>query len=59
MDMTGQHTIPAPRQTVWEALNVPDVLKRAKETGLAVENGKLVKLDTYRLPDGMVEIEGE
>ena len=27
MDMTGQHTIPAPRQTVWEALNDPDVLK--------------------------------
>jgi carbon monoxide dehydrogenase subunit G len=28
MDMTGQHTIPAPRQTVWEALNDPDVLKQ-------------------------------
>ncbi len=27
MDMTGQQTIPAPRQTVWEALNDPDVLK--------------------------------
>ncbi|HEY9569271.1 MAG TPA: carbon monoxide dehydrogenase subunit G [Thalassobaculum sp.] len=28
MDMTGQHTIAAPRQTVWEALNDPDVLKQ-------------------------------
>ncbi len=28
MDMTGQHTIPAPRQTVWEALNDPEVLKQ-------------------------------
>lgn len=28
MDMTGQQTIPAPRQTVWEALNDPDVLKQ-------------------------------
>lgn len=27
MDMTGQQTIPAPRETVWEALNDPDVLK--------------------------------
>jgi uncharacterized protein len=27
MDMTGQQIIPAPRQTVWEALNDPDVLK--------------------------------
>ena len=27
MDMTGQHTIPASRQIVWEALNDPDVLK--------------------------------
>lgn len=27
MDMTGQQIIPAPRQTVWEALNDPEVLK--------------------------------
>lgn len=27
MDMTGKQIIPAPRQTVWEALNDPDVLK--------------------------------
>ncbi|MEQ8604168.1 MAG: carbon monoxide dehydrogenase subunit G [Marivibrio sp.] len=27
MDMHGEHRIPAPRQTVWEALNEPDVLK--------------------------------
>jgi quercetin dioxygenase-like cupin family protein len=37
----------------------PEVLERAKETGLAVEGGKLVKLDSYRLSDGMTEIEGE
>jgi len=28
MDMTGQQTIPAPRETVWEALNDPEVLKQ-------------------------------
>lgn len=27
MDMTGERRIPAPRQTVWDALNNPDVLK--------------------------------
>ena len=27
MDMTGEHTIPAPREKVWEALNDADVLK--------------------------------
>ncbi len=27
MEMTGERRIPAPRQTVWEALNNPDVLK--------------------------------
>lgn len=27
MDMTGERRIPAPRQTVWEALNDPEVLK--------------------------------
>ena len=27
MDMTGERRIPAPRQTVWEALNNPEVLK--------------------------------
>lgn len=28
MEMSGQHTIPAPRKTVWEALNDPEVLKQ-------------------------------
>lgn len=27
MDITGEHTIPASRQAVWEALNDPDVLR--------------------------------
>ena len=27
MDMTGEYRIPAPRETVWAALNDPDVLK--------------------------------
>lgn len=27
MDMTGEYSIPAPRQKVWEALNDPEVLK--------------------------------
>jgi len=27
MDMTGERRIPAPRQTVWEALNNPEVLR--------------------------------
>jgi carbon monoxide dehydrogenase subunit G len=27
MDMTGEYRIPAPRQTVWEALNDPEILK--------------------------------
>ena len=27
MDMTGERRIPAPRQTVWNALNDPAVLK--------------------------------
>jgi carbon monoxide dehydrogenase subunit G len=29
MDMTGEHTIRAPRQAVWAALNDPDVLKQS------------------------------
>lgn len=29
MDMTGEVRIPAPRETVWQALNDPEVLKRA------------------------------
>lgn len=29
MDMTGEHLIPAPRDTVWRALNDPELLKRA------------------------------
>ena len=28
MEMSGQHTITAPRETVWEALNDPEVLKQ-------------------------------
>ena len=28
MDMTGEYRIPAPRETVWQALNDPEVLKR-------------------------------
>ncbi len=28
MEMTGEQRIPAPRQTVWEALNDPEVLKQ-------------------------------
>ncbi len=28
MDITGQHTIPADRETVWAALNDPDVLRQ-------------------------------
>lgn len=29
MDMSGEYRIPAPRQTVWDALNDPEVLKAA------------------------------
>ena len=29
MDMTGEHTIRAPRQAVWAALNDPEVLKQS------------------------------
>ena len=29
MDMTGEFRIPAPRETVWKALNDPEVLKRS------------------------------
>jgi carbon monoxide dehydrogenase subunit G len=29
MDMTGEYRIPAPRETVWQALNDPEVLKRS------------------------------
>ncbi|GIK96556.1 MAG: hypothetical protein BroJett029_07650 [Alphaproteobacteria bacterium] len=29
MDMTGEVRIPAPRETVWRALNDPEILKRA------------------------------
>jgi carbon monoxide dehydrogenase subunit G len=28
MDLTGEYTIPAPRQTVWDALNDPEILKQ-------------------------------
>ena len=28
MDMTGEYRIPAPRETVWKALNDPEVLKQ-------------------------------
>ena len=29
MDMTGEFRIPAPRQTVWQALNNPEILKQS------------------------------
>ena len=29
MEMTGEYTIPAPRERVWQALNDPETLKRA------------------------------
>jgi uncharacterized protein len=29
MDMTGERRIPAPRQTVWEGLNDPEILKQS------------------------------
>ncbi|MCB2053504.1 MAG: carbon monoxide dehydrogenase subunit G, partial [Geminicoccaceae bacterium] len=29
MDMSGEYVIPADRETVWKALNDPDVLRRA------------------------------
>ncbi|HYM32404.1 MAG TPA: carbon monoxide dehydrogenase subunit G [Candidatus Cybelea sp.] len=29
MDMSGEQTIPAPRETVWAALNDPEILKQA------------------------------
>ncbi|MBO6784686.1 MAG: cupin domain-containing protein [Alphaproteobacteria bacterium] len=35
----------------------PDILARAKDTGLAVQDGKLVRLDNFALPEGMEEIE--
>ena len=35
----------------------PEVLERAKETGLAVEGGKLVRLDNFAMPEGLEEIE--
>ena len=35
----------------------PDILERAKATGLAVEDGKLVRMDNFRMPEGMEEIE--
>ena len=44
MDMTGERRIPAPRQTVWEALNNPEVLQ-ASIPGCE----KLEKLDDDRM----------
>ncbi|MBO20908.1 MAG: cupin [Rhodospirillaceae bacterium] len=35
----------------------PEILERAKDTGLAVEDGKLIRLDNFALPDDMQEIE--
>jgi mannose-6-phosphate isomerase-like protein (cupin superfamily) len=35
----------------------PEVLERAKHTGLGVEDGKLVRLDNFAMPEGMEEIE--
>jgi len=34
-----------------------DILDRAKHTGLAVEGGKLVRLENFVMPDGLEEIE--
>lgn len=48
MDMTGQQTIPAPRETVWEALNDPEVLKECipgcEEIEPTGENGFTAKV---------------
>ncbi|MEP4379585.1 MAG: cupin domain-containing protein [Alphaproteobacteria bacterium] len=35
----------------------PEVLARAKHTGLGVEDGKLVRLENFEMPEGMEEIE--
>ena len=35
----------------------PEVLARAKHTGLGVEDGKLVRLENFAMPEGMEEIE--
>ena len=29
MDMSGEYKIPAPRETVWDALNDPEILQKA------------------------------
>src|SRR3546814_10765462 len=34
-----------------------EILERAKTTGLAVEDGKLKRLDNFRMPEGLEEIE--
>lgn len=34
-----------------------EILHRAKSTGLAVEDGKLKRLDNFRMPEGLEEIE--
>ena len=48
MDMSGEYRIPAPRQTVWEALNDPEVLKAAlpgcEELTADGENGFAAKV---------------
>jgi uncharacterized protein len=48
MDMSGKYRIPAPRQTVWEALNDPEVLKAAlpgcEELTADGENGFAAKV---------------
>ena len=31
MDLTGEYRIPAPRETVWAALNNPDILKASRK----------------------------
>ena len=46
MEMNGSHLIPADRQTVWEALNNPDVLRASipgcKELDMSAIHIKLV-----------------
>jgi hypothetical protein len=50
MDMTGEYRIPAPRDTVWRALNDPDVLRASipgcEELQLVSENELTAKVTT-------------
>ena len=48
MDMTGEYRIPAPRDTVWQALNDPDVLRASipgcEELNLVADNELTAKV---------------